>query len=395
MTMAAAMESRTADAPTRSRASRIASVEIITDLDHAEGIWRGLEDPSQLSTPYQRFDLLGPWQRSVGERTGCRPFIVIAYDSERRPVLLLPLACEQKFGVGVASFMGGKHTSFNMGLWNTEFAAQATAADLDALLSGLRANAAVDVLALTQQPLRWNNVTNPFAMLPGQRSVNDCPLLLMTPGGPPATRISNSFRRRLRAKERKLESLPGYRYHLATTEADANRMLDWFFRIKPMRMSAQKLPNVFGEPALEHFIRSACLKPHGDGRIIEIHALECDEEVIAIFAGVADGRRFSAMFNTYTMSPNSRFSPGLVLIRNIIDCCAKRGYHAIDLGIGTDEYKRLFCKSDEQIFDCFIPLTFRGKVAATAMSALNRSKRLVKQDRMLFGLAQKLRRAFH
>ncbi|MBI5264799.1 MAG: GNAT family N-acetyltransferase [Bradyrhizobium sp.] len=394
MTMAAAMESRTVDALTRSKASRIATVEIISDLGRAEADWRRLEDTGSLSTPYQRYDLLAPWQRLLGEREGCRPFIVIAYDAEHRPLLLLPLVCHQTFGIGVASFMGGKHTTFNMGLWNAAFAAQATAADLDALLSGLRANAAADVLAMTQQPLRWNDVTNPFALLPKQPSVNGCPLLLMTPGGEPATHISNSFRRRLKSKERKLQALPGYRYHLASTDADVTRLLDWFFRIKPMRMSEQKLPNVFAEPGVEDFIRSACLTRCGEGRIIDIHALECDEEVIAVFAGITDGHRFSMMFNTYTMSASSRHSPGLILIRYIIDGCAERGHSAFDLGIGTDEYKRLFCKHDEETFDSFIPITARGRVAAAAMSALNRGKRLVKQDRMLFGLAQKLRGAF-
>ena len=68
-------------------------------------------------------------------------------------------------------------------------------------------------------------------------------------------------------------------------------------------MAEQKLPNVFAEPGVEDFIRSACLAPlAGGGRAIDIHALECDDEVIAIFAGVADGHRFSMMFNTYTMS---------------------------------------------------------------------------------------------
>ena len=126
-------------------------------------------------------------------------------------------------------------------------------------------------------------------------------------------------------------------------------------------MAEQKLPNVFAEPGVEEFIRSACMTPlAGGGHAIDIHALECDDEVIAIFAGVADGHRFSMMFNTYTMSGNSRHSPGLILMRDIVDHYAGRGYRALDLGVGSDEYKRLFCKGDEPIFDCFIPLSLRG-----------------------------------
>lgn len=392
MTMAAAMQSRTAESPARSNASRIAHVDILTDLGEAEPVWRAFEEPGHLFTPYQRFDLLGSWQRSVGDRESARPFVVIARDAEQRPLALLPFAVRQGHGVRTGCFMGGKHTTFNMGLWNAEFAAQAVTADLDTLFASLRDQ--VDVLALTQQPKRWHDQQNPFALLPQQSAINGCPMLVMEPGGPPASRISNSFRRRLKSKEKKLQALAGYRYHLATTDADVTRLLDWFFRVKPARMAEQKLPNVFAEAGVEQFIRSACLAPRGEGRVIDIHALECNDEVIAIFAGVADGERFSMMFNTYTMSEHARYSPGLILMRYIIDRCGERGYRSLDLGIGSDDYKRMFCKGDEDIFDSFVPLTSRGRLAAMAMSSLNVGKRLVKQNQMLFDLARRLRQAF-
>jgi CelD/BcsL family acetyltransferase involved in cellulose biosynthesis len=396
MTMAGAIESRTAKAPAWSRASRIASVDVVHDLDEAEAVWRGFEVGRQFSTPYQRFDFLGPWQQQVAKHGNVLPFIVIAYDAERRPLLLLPLALNHTHGVRSACFMGGKHATFNMALWDSDFAAAATAADLDALISGIRQLSSADVLALTQQPLRWRDLPNPMALLASQASANDCPLLTMVPGAAPETLISNSFRRRLKGKERKLQMLPGYRFHVAASEADVKRLLDWFLSIKPLRMAEQKLPNVFAEPGVEDFIRSACMaKLAGGGHVIDIHALECADEVIAIFAGVADGYRFSMMFNTYTMSGNSRYSPGLILMRNIIDHYAARGYRALDFGIGSDDYKRLFCKSDEPIFDSFIPLSSRGRVAASAMSGINRAKRLVKHNQALFHMAQKLRSALH
>jgi CelD/BcsL family acetyltransferase involved in cellulose biosynthesis len=235
-----------------------------------------------------------------------------------------------------------------------------------------------------------------MALLPNQASANDCPLMTMVPEAPPTTRIKNSFRRRLKGKERKLQTLSGYRYGVAVTGAEIKRLLDWFFLMKPLRMAEQKLPNVFAEPGVEDFIRSACMTPlAGGGHVIDIHALECDDEVIAIYAGVADGHRFSMMFNTYTTSDNSRYSPGLILTRNIIDDYAGRGYRALDFGIGSDDYKRLFCKSDEPIFDCFIPLSLRGNFAACAMSGFNRAKYLVKHNQTLLHIAQRLRSALH
>ena len=396
MTMAAAIERRTAEAPARSKARRVARVDILDNLDAAETIWRAFETAEQFSTPYQRFDFLSAWQRQVGGRDKAAPFILVAYDTERNPLLLLPLALRHKYGVRTAAFMGGKHTTFNMALCDRDFAAEATSADLDALLSKLREHDAADVLALVQQPLRWQDLANPLSLLPHQASVNDCPLLTMAPGAEPASRVGSSFRKRLKSKEKKLQALAGYRYHVAGTQAEIARLLDWFFEVKPLRMAEQKLPNVFADADVEDFIRSACLAAlPGGGHAIDIHALACDEEVIALFAGVADGYRFSMMFNTYTMSENSRSSPGLILMRNIIDHYAGCGYRALDLGIGSDDYKRMFCKSDEPIFDSFVPLSPRGKPAAAVMSALHRGKRLVKQNQTLLRLAQRLRHAFN
>ena len=395
MTMAAATEDRPAGAKNWSKPGRIACVDIMHDLAAAESIWRAMEISQHSCTPFQRFDFVRAWHNEVGAREGLVPFIVIGYDADRRPLLLLPLALRHACGARCASFMGGKHSTFNMALWDTGFATTATLADLLGLMAAISQRAEADVLALHQQPQRWRDQPNPFALLPHQPSANDCPLLTLAPGAAPAALISNSFRRRLKGKERKLQSLAGYRYHLATSDADITRLLDWFFRVKPLRMAEQKLPDVFAEPGIEDFIRNACAAPlAGGNRIIDIHALECDEEVIAIFAGVADGHRFSMMFNTYTMSANSKYSPGLILMRNIIDHYAALDYRAFDLGIGSDDYKRMFCKSDEPIFDSFVALSPRGKLAASVMSGLNRTKRLVKHNPALLEMAQKLRNAF-
>ncbi|HEY0329512.1 MAG TPA: GNAT family N-acetyltransferase [Rhodopseudomonas sp.] len=380
--MTAVIEDAAAPAQPSGAISRIAHVEVLQDLHAAEPIWRALQQPPHLSTPYQRFELLAAWQRHVGAAAQVSPFIVVASDAERQPLLLLPLGLERGFGLRIARFLGGKHTTFNMALWQQEFAQRAGAADLAALLAGLRGHAdKADVLALQQQPLSWNGVVNPLSLLPQQPSVNDCPVLTMAPGAAPLSLISNSFRRRLMSKEKKLQPLAGYRYGIASSDAEIDAVLDWFFAVKPLRMAAQNLPDVFAEPGVAGFIREAChARRDGGGRAIDIHALRCDDEVIAIFAGVADGQRFSMMFNTYTLSDSARYSPGLILMRNIVDHYAALGYSALDLGIGSDDYKRLFCKSDEPIFDSFVALTARGRLGAMAMSAAARAKHVVKHS---------------
>ncbi len=386
-----------AENPTRSQASPVAKVEVFNDMRAVEAAWRRLETPGQLFTPYQRYDFLAAWQEHVGVSRNLKPMIVVAYDAGRQPVMLLPLALNQESGVRTARFLGGKHATFNMPIWRTDFAAAATVADLEAVWNAIRKHdQPVDLLAFTQQPRQWHGVRNPMSLLPGQASVNECPLMPIAPGASPTERISNSFRRRLKSKERKLQALSGYRYLRASSDCEIKRLLDAFFVIKPARMAAQKLPNVFAAAGVEDFVRRACSARLADGgHAIEIHALESDEEVIAIFAGVADGRRISMMFNTYTMSDNARYSPGLILIRDIVDYYAERGYTSLDLGIGSDDYKQMFCKSNEPIFDSFVPLSIRGQLAAAGGSTLSRVKRMVKQTPALSKAARALRAAMN
>ncbi|MEY9405105.1 CelD/BcsL family acetyltransferase involved in cellulose biosynthesis [Bradyrhizobium japonicum] len=316
---------------------------------------------------------------------------MIARDDDGRPLGLLPLVLRTAFGVRSASFMGGTHSTFNMGLWQREFAATATEHDLQSLTAMLSARDEADVLVLRRQPTYWRDLQNPLRLLPHEPSNAHCPVRTMEPGATTVNLISESLRRQLQRKERKLQPLAGYRYYIASDDVDITRLLDWFFQVKPQRMAQQKLPSVFADPGVQEFIRSACMTKLADGgRAIEIHALECDEEVIAIFAGVADDHRFSTMFNTYTMSGKAKFSPGLILMRYVIDHFAGR-YRAFDFGIGLYDYKLLVCPDYEPIFDSFIPLSVRGRFAVGAISAVNEAKRFVKSNPALLDIAQNLR----
>ncbi len=396
MTMATAVEGEAAGPRTEAGTAQVAGIDIFHDITEAASVWRALEAPDAVLTPYQRLDFLAPWQTHVGTATGVAPLIVVARDARGRPLALWPFGVRRENGVRVARFLGGKHVTFNMPACRRDFFVSATRGDIDAALDAIAADGGADVLALARQPRQWQGLANPMALLPGQASVNDCPLMPIGIDAAPNSLISSSFRRRLKSKEKKLQALPGYRYLQAEDDADIARLLDAFFVIKPQRMALQKLPNVFADPGVEAFIRAACHTRLADGgRAIDIHALVCDTEVIAIYAGVADGDRFSMMFNTYTLSGNAHFSPGLILMRYIVDHYAALNYRALDLGIGSDDYKRLFCKSDEAIFDSFIGLTARGKATAGALATLNRLKRVVKHNPALMKAARTVRGALN
>jgi CelD/BcsL family acetyltransferase involved in cellulose biosynthesis len=325
------------------------------------------------------------------------PFIVVGLDDDAEALFLWPFGRTQKGLLKVVRFLGSKHANFNVGLWRRDSLAAIGARELRDIFDGLAARGHdVDLVALVSQPLSWDGVPNPLSLLPHQASVDMSARLSLdrTIDGAINDGLSPSMRSRLRAKERKLQNLPGYRYLQAATDEDVDRLLDSFFALKSTHMAAQGLGNVFADRGVVEFLREACRSKLPNGRqLIEIHALEGGGEVLALFGTTADDYRFSSMFNTYTLGESARHSPGLVLLRHMIVDCATRGLRSFDIGVGRASYKSFFCREPEPLFDTFLPLTPRGRLAAAAFGTAFAIKRVIKQNHALWSAVQALRRA--
>ena len=360
---------------------RIVRIEIVNDLATAETPWRALAAQDALATPYQNFDWIALWQKYVGETEGMRPFIVIGYGAANEPLFVLPLARVKVGPISTLRFFGGKHANLNMAVWRRDLAKTITTAEMEDIIARISGHG-VDLLMLFNQPEDWNGVSNPFARLAHQPSTSDnFRLKLVAPGELTVKReISATMRGRLRTKERKLQKLKGYRYVRATTPADVDRYLDAFFVQKSVRLQQQGLPNVFARPGIEPFVRAACHEGLEQGRpAIEIHALEAEGELLALFSGAQDGYRFTAMFNSYTLNDErARWSPGLILLMHLVASCADRGIETFDIGLGDARYKTFFCKEREPLFDGFLALTPRGTIVATALRSFYALKRRIK-----------------
>lgn len=395
-TLSTALPASRPDRSARVTPGALSRVEIVDSMTTAEAPWRWLEREDAVLSPYQRFDWIAPWQNHVGARAGVTPYLVTGFDAAGAPLFLWPLGRSQAGPLTVARFLGGKHANFNFGLWRRDFAERLTGEQLRALLARLPASGApVDLLALSNQPREWDGLRNPFAQLahqpspsfgyrlrleaPGEQLINQC--------------LSSAMRGRLRTKERKLQKLAGYRYFKATTAEAVDRLLDVFFAQKAARLQEHGIYNVFGEPGMEAFLRGLSHTGLAQGRpIMELHALEGGGEVLALFGGTADHERFSSMISSYTLSDQARHSPGLIILIHMIKAFADRGLRMFDLGVGEAKYKTFFCNDREVLFDSFLPLSLRGRLAAQGARGAFGIKRRIKQSPALWNAWQAVRR---
>ena len=372
------------------RGPSIARVSVYQTLADAEPVWRLFEDTG-LSTPYQRFEWTIDFAETVGRSEGARVLAVCGQDERGTPAVLLPLALHRTRGLRIATMVGGKHANYHMPLFMPGATNMEAAAVKRFLRLTAQAVGGVDTFAFTNQPVEWQRTLNPFARMGGQPSPsNGYKLELNFDGAKLIERIlSGESRKKLRKKEKRLSEIGPLTYAKAASSTEVAAVLDAFFAQKAMRFDGTGIDNPFADPASTTFVRRACLDGIEKGAPpIELYSLKAGDKIIATFAGAADRQRFCGMFNSYDMSPEvARWSPGDLLLIELIRMQCERGLATFDLGVGEARYKEMFCDSIEHLVDAFVPTTIRGGVYAGAIAASRAAKRWVKRTPWAWRLA--------
>jgi CelD/BcsL family acetyltransferase involved in cellulose biosynthesis len=371
---------------------RVDKVEIFSDLGGAETYWRTLEHDDNLATAFQRYDFLKFWQIHVGAPAGVTPLIVVGLNAQRAPLFLWALGRHIAHGCRVAEFLGGKHANFNMGLWRRDAAAKITADELRAVL--FQISNLADMLKLTHQPVTWAGATNPLALLPYQQAANTGFSGALVPDFEDLlrARTNAAARKKMRKKERGLADFGAVRFERVSGAAGIRLALDVFFKQKNARMRSIGVADVFSQPGVRRFIEAAATAQTGHRAPIELYTLSVNDIIVATMGGIVGGGRFSAMFNSIAEGRYAVESPGEQLLLRVVRDCCERGLTTFDLGIGESHYKNLFCRDAEPLFDCYLPLTARGRLHATAFKIVAACKRSIKQNTAFWSVVRALRR---
>jgi CelD/BcsL family acetyltransferase involved in cellulose biosynthesis len=377
--------------PTTEVAGRpFARVEVFDAIGDAGPAW-GQIAPSASASAYQSFTFAGAWFATIGAAEGAAPLIVVARNDAGAPVALLPLARSRRGPLRLATFLGGKDSNFNLGLFRAGLAW--SAADVAALLAeaARRAEPRIDAFLLSNQPLQWRGVDNPLAGLERQPS----PSFAFKSALPAEfthwldVHASKEAKKKMRKKRARLEAIAPLVHTRAAGRDEIERALDAFNIMRRARVATLGLPDPYGSDAAEEFL--ARLAEEG---ALELHALNLGGRIIAVFGALASAHRLSGLFIANDGDPEiARSSPGEIMVQAVVADAIARGFSEFDLGVGEARYKDEACEAVEELFDSAFGASARGRLAAWAFLAARRAKRAIKQSPRLKALHARLRRA--
>lgn len=367
------------------------SVDVFETFEQARADWDELFATAPASA-YQAYPFLRIWFETIGRARGLRPMIVVARDAGSRPVALLPFALTRRGPLRIARFLGGKESNFNLGLFRRD-----VSLDEPSIRKLLRevARAAperIDLFHLCNQPKTFDGAANPLVFSASTHSPSFAyGTWLPAQASELETRSSADARKKLRKKQNRLEKLGAVGFEHAASGDRALQIADALLAQKSARLREASIDASFDRPEMREFVRRLCAA-EGEGAL-ETHALIFDGRIVATYAGLAHGGRFSAMLNSYDMDEEiARSSPGDLLLQALLRNLVARQFTRFDLGIGEARYKNAICDETIELFDAITPASAMGALAAPLLRAALRAKRKIKQTPWMMQTLARLRR---
>lgn len=381
----------------RGAVQTIARLEVYENPADAWPAWTELEGVAPASA-YQTRKWLTPWIEAIGRPSGICPMIVVAHGSDGAPVALFPFGIVRQGVLRVVHFLGGRDSNSNLGLIRP--GARLDRSDVVSLLrtSAHKARLKPDAFVLLNQPLSWEGVANPLALLRHQRSPSECYSATLDADGAKFVdeRLSAEARKKLRNKRKKLSEFGPVSHLVASNPTDAARIVDAFFTQKLQRFHQKHISSHFESPQTRQFLLRAGLDGLASGDpAVELHALAAGDLIVAVYAGTPHRGRFHAMINSFDLdSEIARTSPGDLLLMSMMQMMCDRGYQVFDLGIGEARYKSSWCDRSEPLFDTLYGVTPKGCAYVLGYFAQLQLKGYIKRNKWLWAIVQKWRQRF-
>ena len=387
-----ASTAETMDEAALAPASGLSRVECHVTAWPALRAWREIESFGSASA-YQTRGFVLPWLDFVSPTVPARPLLVVGYDQQDRPAVLLPLVTRRRGPLTLAMFAGGKHSNLTLPLLRPGF--DLSIADAQRLLATAAASESrPDLFVLLNQPKDWAGAPNPLAALNARPSPSAAyGAFIGADAESFLKRVdSKDTRKKLRSKANKLAALGEIRFERAETEERARTILSAFVEQKTLRFARKHKDCGFGGVAIRGFLDALAAGHGGGAPTLELYALSVGDRIVATYGGLPRARTWHGMINSFSPAPDiARSSPAELLLRHVIRDIGARGFDRFDLGIGESRYKSAITEETIDLVDAVIPATTIGRFGMHVETTRLAAKRWIKRTPWALSFVEQMR----
>ncbi len=366
-------------------------IAVTTDPAAARTAWQTLEEAGQ-STLYQSWAWCAAWRDTVGRARGITPVVVMGQDAEGRPLFVLPLQLDRRWGTTLLQWQTWPHASYGYGLYAADFLPRAGEwfarhhTDLAQRLP------AFDLWALHDMPAELFAMPHPFAALFNLRGANA--LYAMDIGSDfaalHAAKRSGETRRSTRKRDTRLEAMGRLSFGLPHSAAERQDVLERMFADHRNRMAEANVHGVFDDVG-KAFVHALGANDDAGSPLLRPYVLRLDDRILAVKLGAVHGGCFWALISSLAAGPERKYSPGDLALRRMIEACCAEGLESIDFASGDTPYKQHWADRVVPLFSLVRPRTARGAALWLPVAGYYHAKRVAKHTPLLKDLHRSIR----
>lgn len=322
--------------------------EFCSDL---EMIWKKIEPSSQYHT-FQSYEWLKFWQKTIGDCVlGVKPWIAVVLNSDDQPMMIFPFGVRRSLGARILEFLGGGQGDYQGPLIHNNWIS-----DPPNVRSAWN---------MVRKSLPGHDIRH-FIKLPAQWCIEDNPMLDLWENtfqdNSYSAQLPNSFseyqlklRPKLKAdnirQRKRLSEKGAVKFEVLDSDNnDRLAALNVMIEQKRQRCRSMGVPDMFSDEMVRCFYKELPSKFANEGRV-HFSVLKLDDEVLATHWGAVYRERFYFLIPTFSGEKWGAFSPGRLLLENLLEWSIQNGLKEFDFTIGGEDYKKHWCDSEMPLFE--------------------------------------------
>lgn len=319
--------------------------------EELEKIWKALEPVSQHHA-FQCYKWLAFWQKTVGACVlGVHPWIGVISEDGGEPRMIFPFGTRRLLGARVLEFLGGKQSDYLGPLIHKDWIFNSSSIEAAWLMVRVSLPRH-DVRHYMKLPARWCDDDNPMLKI-WKSAFQDNSYSSRLPQSLDAlqARLRPKFRADTTRQRKRLSKIGVVRFEMFDDSDDRKfAPLEAMIEQKRQRCRKMGVPDMFSCKAIQQFYRELPERLSDEGKI-HFSVLKLDDEILAAHWGAIHRERFYFLMPTFAGEKWGTYSPGRLLLENLVEWCIQNGLKVFDFTIGGEDYKKDWCNGEMPLFE--------------------------------------------
>ena len=322
--------------------------------------------------PFQTRDYLAVWLPTIGAARGVEPLLVEVEDDTGNALMFVPIGIERRNGARILTFLDGGVVDYNAPL----LCDCAKAVDWDRLWRALvEALPPFDATVLEKMPTNVRDAENPFVHAAGTAPSTTAYRLGLHGSWQEFARDRLPRAQDSRRKRRRLGEHGGLSFVVASDTVTAEKILQAMIVQKTRRYLDTRGTDGFGRPGYRDYFQRATEDLRARG-LVQLAALYAGEQIVASHWGLVADHTFYYLMPAHADDQWARYSPGRLIIEDMIRWSYEQGLKVFDFGEGDEAFKTEFADETVPLFSLRIANSAVGRTfvaLANARRALAKS----------------------